>query len=45
MWPVTLSFPRYRESYIVTIMDKYSACLETDLYVQDKKCFLEYEFI
>ena len=36
MWPVTLSFPRYRESYIVTIMDKYSACLETYLYIQEK---------
>ena len=36
MWPVTLSFPRYRESYIVTIMDKYSACLETYWYIQEK---------
>lgn len=36
MWPVTLSFPRYKESYIVTVMDKYSACLETYLYIQDK---------
>lgn len=36
MWPVTFSFPRYKESYIVTIMDKYSACLETYLYIQEK---------
>lgn len=36
MWPVTLNFPRYRESYIVTIMDKYSACLETYYYLKHK---------
>ena len=36
MWPVTLSFPKYRESYIVTIMDKYSACVETYLYLKHK---------
>lgn len=36
MWPVTFSLPRFRESYIVTIMDKYSACLETYLYIQEK---------
>ena len=36
MWPVTLSLPKYKESYIVTIMDKYSACLETYLYIQEK---------
>lgn len=36
MWPVTFSLPRYIESYIVTIMDKYSACIETYLYLQDK---------
>lgn len=36
MWPVTFAFPRYRESYIVTIMDKYSACIETYLYIQEK---------
>ena len=48
MWPVTLSFPRYRESYIVTIMDKYSALLETYLYIQDKlkkKTFYRYAYI
>ena len=29
MWPVTFALPKYRESYIVTLMDKYSACVET----------------
>ena len=48
MWPVTFSLPRYRESYIVTIMDKYSACLETYLYIQSKlkrKTFYRYAYI
>lgn len=36
MWPVTFSLPKFKESYIVTIMDKYSACLESYLYVQEK---------
>ena len=48
MWPVTLSFPRYKESYIVTIMDKYSACLETYLYLRNKlkrKSFYRYAYI
>ena len=48
MWPVTFSFPKYKESYIVTIMDKYSACLETYLYLQTKmkqKTFYRYAYI
>lgn len=32
MWPVTLSLPKYAESYVVTFMDKYSAMRETYLY-------------
>ena len=28
MWPVTIKLPRYMETYIVTIMDKYSAIVE-----------------
>ena len=36
MWPVTFGFPKYMESYIVTIMDKYSACLETYYYIRNK---------
>ena len=36
MWPVTFSLPKFKESYIVTVMDKYSACLESYLYVQEK---------
>lgn len=29
MWPVTLALPRYKESYIITFTDKFSAILET----------------
>lgn len=28
MWPLTLPFPRYRESFIVTLVDKYCATME-----------------
>lgn len=28
MWLATIAFPRYKESYIVTIVDKYCACQE-----------------
>ena len=29
MWPVTLSFPKYKESYILTLVDKYCAFSES----------------
>ena len=48
MWPITFSLPKYRESYIVTIMDKYSACLETYVYIRNKlqtKTFYKYAYI
>lgn len=32
MWPVTISFPRYAESYIITLMDKYCATVEVTAY-------------
>ena len=32
MWPFTLSLPRYTETYIVSLMDKYSAFKESYLY-------------
>jgi len=28
MWPLTIRFPRYRESFIVTLADKYCALIE-----------------
>lgn len=36
MWPATLPLPKYKESYIVTIMDKYSAIRETYMYYLSK---------
>lgn len=36
MWPVTLAFPKYTETYIVTLMDKYSAVRESYLYFQSQ---------
>ena len=48
MWPVTFKLPTYRESYIVTLMDKYSACVETYNYIQEKlrrKTFYRYAYI
>ncbi len=29
MWPVTLPFPKYKETFIVTCVDKYSAIMES----------------
>jgi len=28
MWPATRPFPKYRESYVITVVDKYCAVLE-----------------
>lgn len=28
MWPVTIRFPKYKESYVVSFIDKYCACCE-----------------
>ena len=48
MWPVTIGFPKYRESYIVTFMDKYSAIHESYVYFQSnikKKTFYRYAYV
>lgn len=29
MWPVTITLPKYKESYIITFVDKYCALFET----------------
>ena len=31
MWPVTPKFPRYKESFLITYVDKYFACVEKSL--------------
>ena len=48
MWPVTISFPKYIESYIVTFMDKYSAIRESYVYFQSnlkKKNLYKYAYV
>lgn len=32
MWPLTLKFPKYAESYVIVIIDKYTAMLELGTY-------------
>lgn len=34
MWPLTLAFPKYKESYIITFADKYTATYEFIIYLQ-----------
>lgn len=36
MWPVTLSIPKYKETFILTLVDKYCATNETLLGFQNK---------
>ncbi len=36
MWPVTLKFPRYKESFILTFVDKYCASIEFFEFVKIK---------
>ena len=36
MWPLTLPLPRYPESFIITISDKYSALYESFAYYKKK---------
>lgn len=31
MWPVTLKFPKYKETFLITYIDKYFACVERNL--------------
>ena len=36
MWPLTIKLPKYKESYIVTLTDKYCAIVETLKYINKK---------
>ena len=48
MWPLTLSLPRYPESYVVTFVDKYSAIQESFVFYNSwltKKKFYKYAYI
>lgn len=43
MWPVTISLPKYKESYVITLVDKYSAVQESMLHytenIKNKKIY------
>lgn len=48
MWPVTLKFPKYPESFIVTFVDKYSAIKESFTFYNTyltKKNFFRYAYV
>lgn len=36
MWPLTLKLPRYAESYVIVVTDKYAAALEIGVHVKGK---------
>ena len=46
MWPVTFfSFPKYKESYIITLVDKYCAIQESiKSYKSKKKLQIVYRY-
>ena len=48
MWPVTLALPKYKETFIITLVDKYSALQESAQYyrnrIESKKLF-KYAYI
>ena len=39
MWPVTIALPKYKESYIITLTDKFSAVIETIDGLKDTKTY------
>ena len=48
MWPATLKFPKYPESFIITFVDKYSAIKEAFIFYNTyltKKNFFRYAYV
>lgn len=48
MWPVTFSLPKYKESYVLTLMDKFSATKESFEYALEcikKNQTLKYAYV
>lgn len=39
MWPVTPVLPKYKETFIITLTDKYSACRETIHSLENTKMY------
>lgn len=45
MWPVTIKFPKYKESYVITVADKYCAIMESfKAYMSMRKIQLIYRY-
>ncbi len=45
MWPVTIKLPKYKESYIITLVDKYCALQESvNAYKSRKKLQIAYRY-
>ncbi len=36
MWPLTVKFPKYAESYVIVVIDKYAAILELGTHCKNK---------
>ena len=47
MWPVTFAFPKYKESFVITISDKYCASAEILDYFKRRKLktLLRYAYV
>lgn len=48
MWPITFSLPKYRESYILTFVDKYCALNESYKEIYNRFCqkkFFRYAYV
>ncbi len=45
MWPITIYLPKYKESYIITLVDKYCAIQESiKAYKSNKKMQFAYRY-
>ena len=44
MWPLTIKFPKYAESYVIVIIDKYTAALEIGTHLGRKLKTMVKEF-
>lgn len=45
MWPITVVFPKYKESYIITLVDKYCAIQESiNAYKSKRKLQVAYRY-
>ena len=43
MWPVTLAMPKYKETFIITLVDKYFAVAEAFIKIKNHNDILKKE--